>query len=156
MKCTCFNATILIWSAQNDELFTTPADVGSEEIELISYAGSGLQTNLSVWWICWRPDEMLERMQANHEEMNHSFLTSSYYFAYYTMWWNSIWWIWSHILHSEAYAFVNYTNSSAGWNSQSNWVGPWQWMHQPHDWWQEAINEHSTGPFSPEAYHLRW
>ena len=47
-KCTCFNATFLIWSVQNDELFTTPRDVGGEEIELISYAGSGLQTNLNV------------------------------------------------------------------------------------------------------------
>ena len=48
MKCTGFNATFLLWSSQNDELFATPSNVGGEEKELISYAGSGLQTNLNV------------------------------------------------------------------------------------------------------------
>ena len=41
-------ATILAWCSQNDELFATPSDVGGEEKELITYAGSGLQTNLIV------------------------------------------------------------------------------------------------------------
>ena len=41
-------ATFLIWSSQSDELFATPSDVGGEEKELISSAGSGLQTCLNV------------------------------------------------------------------------------------------------------------
>ena len=35
-------------ASQSDELFATPSDVGGEEKELISYAGSGLQTCLNV------------------------------------------------------------------------------------------------------------
>ena len=48
MKCTGFNAIFLLWSSQNDEFFATPSDVGGEEKQLMSYAGSGLQTNLIV------------------------------------------------------------------------------------------------------------
>ena len=48
MKWTGFYATFLVWSSQSDELFATPSDVGGEEKELISYAGSGLQMNLIV------------------------------------------------------------------------------------------------------------
>ena len=46
MKWIGVYATFLLWSSQNDELFATPSDVGGEEKELISYAGSGLQRNL--------------------------------------------------------------------------------------------------------------
>ena len=48
MKWSGVYATVLLWSSQNDELFATPPDVGGEEKELISYAGSGLQTYLNV------------------------------------------------------------------------------------------------------------
>ena len=44
MKWTGFYANIHIWCSQSDEFFATPTDVGGEEKELISYAGSGLQT----------------------------------------------------------------------------------------------------------------
>ena len=45
---TTFPNTFLIWSSRSDELFATPSDVGGEEKELISYAGSGLQTHVIV------------------------------------------------------------------------------------------------------------
>ena len=48
MKWTGFYAILLVWSSQNDELFATPSDVGGEEKELISSAGSGLQTYVIV------------------------------------------------------------------------------------------------------------
>ena len=47
-KCAGFYAIFFLWSLQSDELFATPSDVGDEEKELISYAGSGLNTNLIV------------------------------------------------------------------------------------------------------------
>ena len=47
MKWIGIYATFILWSSQNDELFTTPSDVGGEEKELISNAGSGLQTCLT-------------------------------------------------------------------------------------------------------------
>ena len=43
-KWTRFYATFIIWCSQSDEFFATPPDVGGEEKELISSAGSGLQT----------------------------------------------------------------------------------------------------------------
>ena len=48
MKWIGLYATILVWCSQSDELFATPSDVGGEEKELISYAGSGLQMCLNV------------------------------------------------------------------------------------------------------------
>ena len=57
---------------------------------------------------------MLERMQANHEEMNYSFLTSSYCYICYTV---------DEIPSDEinvifftdgVYGFVSFTNSFAG------------------------------------------
>ena len=55
-----FYATLLVWGSQSDELFATPSDVGGEEKELISSAGSGLQTYLNVWRIWWRPEVCLK------------------------------------------------------------------------------------------------
>ena len=47
--------------------------MGGEEKELISSAGSGLQTYCNVRRICWGHDILPERTQANHEEMNFHF-----------------------------------------------------------------------------------
>ena len=48
MKWIGLYATFLLWSSQSDELFATPSDVGGEEKELISSAGSGIQTHVIV------------------------------------------------------------------------------------------------------------
>ena len=68
-KWTGFYAILLVWSSQNDELFATSSDVGGEEKELISFAGSGLQTYKSSEEFAGDLS-MPDRTQANHEEMN--------------------------------------------------------------------------------------
>ena len=67
-----------------------------------------------------------------------------------------IWWIDVIFFTDEVYEFVSCTNSSAGWSTQSHWVGPRQWMYKSHDWWQEYIDGCSLISIASEAYHLRW
>ena len=57
---------------------------------------------------------------------------------------------------NEVYGSVSCTNSSAGWTTQSYWVGPRQWMYKSHDWWQKLADGHWFVTISSEAYHLRW
>ena len=73
MKWIGFYATFLIWSSQSDELFATPSNVGGEEKELISSAGSGLQMCLTSEEFAGDLTKLPERTQANHDEMNFHF-----------------------------------------------------------------------------------
>ena len=83
------------------------------------FCGSGLQMKIIIWRICWGPEEMLDRTQANdwwNRNISHV-LTC-------LLWWNH----WTDeisiiFFKSEAYEMVSCTNSSAGWQTQKYWVG---------------------------------
>ena len=93
-KCISFNASILIWCSQDDELFANRSHVGGEEIELITSAGQ------VSWWKSSSEEfagdlrNMLDRMQAKIDEMKH--FTSPQINVYDEI---LIWWNWYHILH---------------------------------------------------------